>query len=184
LIVSQPWMYIDVLSQILEKKYLAPKGGVLNGTGDLLHEASNAIMKFDWHFQPLAESGGGGSSQSSAGSSSSSSGSSSSAGSGGGSPQSPAEAGFPDVPDYPNGDYMSLQTGSGMLLMTTPDSLDEVVTFYRKQLVAQGWLDGSSPSASSGEVVMLMFVKDQKMITIMINTVEGKRQVMINQVGN
>jgi hypothetical protein len=186
LIVSQPWMYIDVLSQFLEKKYLAPKGGVLNGTGDLLHEASNAIMKFDWHFEPLAELGGGGSSQSSLGSSSSSSGSSSSSssGSGGGSPQSPAEAGFPDVPDYPNGDYMSLQTGSGMLLMTTPDSLDEVVTFYRRELVAQGWLDVSSPSTSSGEVVMLMFVKDQKMITIMINTVEGKRQVMINQVGN
>jgi hypothetical protein len=52
---------------------------VLDGAGDLLEEVSDALMQYEWHFEPLAESGGG-------------------------APNSPADAGFPDVPDYPNGE--------------------------------------------------------------------------------
>jgi hypothetical protein len=78
---------------------------------------------------------------------------------------------------------MSVQFGSGMLLLTNPDSIDVVAAIYREQLAAQGWQDASSPSASQGQTVMLMFVKDHKMMTMMLNPFEGKTQVMITQVG-
>lgn len=180
---SQPWFYVDVLSQIpADKVFSVATGGTLDGSGDLLQDTDNATMQFEWHFVTLAEPAGAGGDQANTGSTDAPAGGTSSS-SGGGAPQSPSDAGFPDVPDYPNVESSSLVSGSGMFIMITPDSKDDVVAFYRDQLTAQGWTDVSNPGSSTEEMLILMFIKGTKAINLMIASQDDKTQVMIYEAG-
>jgi hypothetical protein len=181
---TMPWFYVDMLSRELEKVYTVQTGGTLDGADDLLQSTDNSTMKFKWHFETLPESGSSeGSTSGSSASDGGTGGQSSSSGSDSSVPQSPASAGFPDVPNYPNVESSAIQSGSGMLALITSDSQEDVAKFYREQLTAQGWTDTSNPANSTGDVIMLMFAKDTKMITLMIAPLDEKTQIMIYEAG-
>lgn len=178
-ILSQPWFYIDMLSQVPERKYIVSSGGVLEGSDDMLQGVNSAAMSYEWHFEPLAETGSEGSSASG----SSGSGSSGSGGAGGssGSPGSPSTATIGDVPPYPNAD--TAQVTGGMLMITTPDTRENVVKFYIDALTSQGWKLMTDPNTSSNNMTQLVFSKDSKLTTIMVSSTDAKTMVVINQTG-
>jgi hypothetical protein len=98
-------------------------------------------------------------------------------------PQGPQAAGSSDVPKYPNATGLPVQSASGMLLITTTDSQEKVAQFYRDQLTAQGWIDGSTAGNSSADLISLFFAKDTKLISIMISTQDGTTTIMIKEIG-
>jgi hypothetical protein len=183
-IPPQNWFAADILSQLLKKSYLVPTGGTFEGSDNMLEEVSDAQMTYKWHFESLSESGSSGGAQSDsdpsqppAGDPSTSPGSDSSV------PQSPQTAGSSDVPKYPNATDLPVQNASGMLLITTTDSQEKVAQFYRDQLTAQGWIDGSTAGNSSADLISLFFAKDTKLISIMISTKDGTTTIMIKEIG-
>lgn len=169
-----PWFYADVLSQILEKKYIVPSGGVLEGSDDLLTEAGNATMLYEWRFEPLFESGSEGSSSNSSGDSGTNA-----PGGSSGAPGSPGSASIGDVPPYPN--VESAQMNGGVLMIITSDSQPKVVQFYVDALTSQGWKLETDPNLSINNITQLAFTKSTKMTSIMISAIDDKTMVVINQ---
>jgi len=49
------WLYIDVLSEALEKVYSVGKGGTLEGSDNMLKDVDSSSMLYTWHFVPLRE---------------------------------------------------------------------------------------------------------------------------------
>jgi len=184
-IFAQAWFYADVLGEFLEKEYTVPTGGVLEGRDDLTGGLSNAEMLYTWHFEPLFESGGSSSSESGSQGGDTSSDSSSSSGSGTSSGSDSGEASEPDpsisgVPDYPNIESV-LPSTSGIVMMTTTDTTEEVAAFYKDQLTSEGWMEIPLPGESSGDVIQLVFSNGTNMLTIMITTVDDKTSIMIRK---
>ncbi len=173
---SQPWFFTDVLAQLLEKKYIIPNGGKLEGSDDMLSEVDNARMVYKWNLETLAEPAGGGGSDSSSTGSEPPAGQGSPGGGGGGDSQEPATPSLPGVPDYPNVEFAQQPTMGTLMIMTT-DSADQVATFYRDALIAQGWTDMGGKGAAAGPVMVLAFSKGSSMISITINS-QGSGQTM------
>lgn len=184
---TYPWFAVDLLSQVLNdgkgKVYTVEKDGSLKGSDDLIQDAENATMQYIWNLQPVIESAA--SSGGDSGSSSSGSGedNSSPPGSSGDTPQAPASSIYPDVPDYPNTESSNVVSGSGMIILVTTDSQEDVTKFYHDQLTAAGWMEYINPGGSSDEMVMINYYKDTKVITLMIGESDGKTQIMYYEAG-
>lgn len=180
LIPALPWFYTDVLSMILEKVYKVPKGGILDGTDDMLQDLDNAHMTYTWHLEPFTDKGAPGDSSSNLPPDNNSDSGAPPLPGGGDIPSSPYMGDLKDIPAYPNLD--SQQEQNGMLLLKTGDSLVDVANFYRETFVAQGWTDASSPLTSSENVIQLQFIKDRKITMVMISTDQGVTVILISQI--
>lgn len=173
---SLPWFYADVLSQINEKIFTVEKGGILQGSDDLLESAGNATMLYEWRFEPLFESSSSGAADSSSGQDDqpSTPGDGSS-----GAPLEPKDAGIVDVPPYPN--VESSQQNAGMFMFTTSDANEKVVEFYVTALTDQGWKLKTDPVETVNNLTQLVFSKDTKMTSILITESDGLLMVVIYQ---
>jgi hypothetical protein len=175
-ILSLPWFYTDVLSQINEEIFTVAKGGALRGSGDLLETVNNATMLYKWNFEPLFESSSSGTSDT--GTTPSDQPSTSGNGSSG-APAEPKDAGIVDVPPYPN--VETSQQNAGMFMMTTSDARDNVVEFYVKALTDQNWKLLTDPVETINDLTQILFSKGSKMTSIMITESEGFLMVVIYQ---
>lgn len=175
---SFQWFGVDLLSVMNPMVYKWAVDGSLQGTGDVLENASNVTMKFQWDLAPQKESAKAGdepkSDPAAEGSGSSSSGGSSATA------QPTKVPSLPNIPNYPAADNYTQVNNS--LITSTSDTLPIVVEFYKSEMIKLGWTDVSTPPVAGSEnSVTLMFMLNTSVAMIQLNGDEKGTQIVIGE---
>lgn len=83
------------------------------------------------------------------------------------------ESEFPIMPDATD-----MTTMSGMTMYTSASPFDAVLAFYQEQMQANGWSDTGDTFIAS-DTAMLSYTKDERTVTIALNTEDGTVSVLI-----
>lgn len=84
---------------------------------------------------------------------------------------------LPDIPTMP--DATNIMPMGGMVIYETASSVEEVVDFYRQEMLAQGWTEDEETAFVTEDMAALSFTKDSQTTSILVSVAEGQTQVMI-----
>jgi hypothetical protein len=174
---SFAWFGVDLLSVMNHLVFKWAQDGSLQGTGDVLENASNVTMEFRWDLAPQKENAKAGedpkSTPAAEATGSSSSGSKATA-------QPTKVPSLPNIPNYPATDNVTQVNDS--LIASTSDTLPIVVDFYKSEMVKLGWTDVSTPPVDGGEnSVTLMFMLNSSVAMIQLSGDEDGTQIVITE---
>jgi hypothetical protein len=94
---------------------------------------------------------------------------------------------FPkDIPMYPGVTITFAQTmadnDSFTIQATTPDPLEKVIEFMKKELTTQGWTSNNIIEQTEGETETsaLMYLRENRLLNVLLTVDEGKTNLTIN----
>ncbi len=80
---------------------------------------------------------------------------------------------FPIMPDATD-----VTTLGGIVMYTSPSSLDDVIAFYQEQMPADGWKDTGDAFISENNA-MLSYTKEGRLATVTLTSEDGKISVVV-----
>jgi hypothetical protein len=86
-----------------------------------------------------------------------------------------------DIPVYPENETMFALEGT--ISYFSPDSFQQVVDFYKQEMVNRGWSEASG-SAETSDSVVLIYQKDSRRATVTINAAADQTAVLVVVEGN
>lgn len=85
-----------------------------------------------------------------------------------------------DVPIHENADNLKFAAGNTYITYEVPGTVDEIVEFYRTELLALGWeKKGNSPEQPLGGALTLLRSKSDKNISVTVQSIPNSENVRV-----